>query len=90
MHKLGSFGTPIIMEFYANLSKDIGDPATSSFGKTMVQGFEFEFYPKVINQFWECQDPSKDLEVPEVSILVSTLTAGQLKKWTKRHFWSPT
>ena len=37
MHKLGSFGTPIIMEFYANLSKDIGDPATSSFGKTMFK-----------------------------------------------------
>ena len=45
-----------------NLSKDMGNPASLNFQKTVVRGHKFEFSLSIINQYWECDDVPKDEE----------------------------
>ena len=50
-----------------NLSKDMGDPASPNFERTVVWGHTFNFFPNIINHYWECDDPlEKEVEIPEI------------------------
>ena len=38
-------------------------------------GYRFEFFPNIINQYWECEDVLDDeIEVPEKDPMVSVIT----------------
>ena len=68
--KLPPFVSQIMLEFYVNLSKDMGDPFI----------YWFEFSPSIINQYWECEDVSDDeIEVLETDPMVSVITRGKVQ-----------
>ena len=50
MSKLPPFVSQIVLEFYVNLSEDMGDPSSSNFQKETMQGYMFKFSPIIINQ----------------------------------------
>ena len=78
--KLPPFVSQIVLEFYVNLSKDMGDPSSSNFRKATMQGYWFKFSPSIINQYWECEDFLDDeIEVPETDPMVSVITRGKVR-----------
>ena len=65
-----------------NLSKDIGNPESLDFQKTVVRGHMFKFSPSIINQYWECDYVlENEEEVLEIDPMVSVITGGKLKTW---------
>ena len=50
--KLPPFVLQIILEFYVNLFKDMGNPVSLNFQKTAVRGHSFEFSPSIINMYY--------------------------------------
>ena len=49
--KLPPFVLQIILKFYVNLSKDMGNVVSLNFQKTAMRGHSFEFFPSIINLY---------------------------------------
>ena len=65
---------PIVLEFYAKLSKDMEDPISPNIQRTVVWGHSFELSQNIINYYWECEDISKDeVEILETNPMVSVI-----------------
>ena len=68
MSNLPPFMPQIVLEFYVNLSKNMGDPSSPNFQKATMRGHRFEFSPSIINQYLECEDvPDDEVEVLETN-----------------------
>ena len=81
--KLPLFVSQFVLEFYANLSKEIGDPNSK---RNIVRGHTFQFSPSIINQCWECDDvPEKKVEISATDPMVSVITGGKVRTWPPRY-----
>lgn len=69
-----------VLEFYANLVKEINNPATDMFHKVFVRGHLFDFSPAVINEFFESHCPVVDFEA-NYDVIIAEITAHVRCKW---------
>ena len=49
--KLPPFVKTVVLEFYSNLTKGIGDPTYLDFQKVYVRGHQFDFSPRILNAY---------------------------------------
>ena len=68
----------IVLDFYVNLRKGMGDSTSLAFQKVLVQGHCFVFSTSIINQFLQCSDPVGPQPIPDLRKMVSMLTYGKL------------
>ena len=86
LSKLPTFVLQIVIEFYVNLSKDMGNPASPNFQRMIVRGHTFEFSPSIIYQYLSCLDvPDNEVEVPEIDPMVSIIIRGKVKTWSYKY-----
>ena len=86
MSKLLHFVLQIIIEFYVNLSKDMGNLASPNFQRMIVRGHTFEFSPSIIYQYLSCPDVlDNEIEVLEIDPMVSFITRGKVKTWLYKY-----
>ena len=54
---LGPFMKHIVLDFYVNLRKWMGEQTSPEFQKVHVRGHCLDFYPSIINEFLQCLNP---------------------------------
>ena len=80
--KLPTFMSQIILEFYVNLSKDMGNQTSPNFQKMMVRGHTFDFSHSIINQYWECTDVlEEEEEVLKIDPMVLVIIGGKVRSY---------
>ena len=80
--KLPPFVSQIILEFYVNLSKDMGNLASPNFQRQRCEDILLTFSPSIINQYWECTDIlEEEEEVHEIDLMVSVIIGGKIQSW---------
>ncbi|XP_024025805.1 uncharacterized protein LOC112092857 [Morus notabilis] len=78
--KVQPFVKNVVLEFYANLVKEINNPAIDMFHKVFVRGHFFDFSPAVINEFLESHHPVVDFEA-DYDVIIAEITANVRCKW---------
>ena len=69
--KLLPFVKTIVLEFYSNLKKVVGDPTSPDFYKVYVRGHWFDFSPTILNAYLGCPDPEGPMLQDPIQEVVS-------------------
>ena len=79
--KVPLFVKIVVMEFYSNLTKGMGDPTSPDFQKVYVRGHQFDFLPSILNAYLGCPNPKGPIIQPPVHQVVSVIIGGKLSSW---------
>ena len=82
--KVLPFAKTVVLEFYSNLTKGMGDPTSPDFHIVYVRVHKFAFSLGVINSYLRCPDPIEPIPQPSIQEIVTTITGGSLPSFPQK------